>query len=72
MAKAANVSRKDQQNRIIRYLKSTRSELRKVVWPSREEVINLTIIVLAVTIGMSAFLAILDFIFARGFELIIR
>lgn len=72
MAKAAKVSRKDQENRIIRYLKATRSELRKVVWPSREETINLTLIVLAVTIGMSAFLGIVDFVFAQAFELIVR
>lgn len=72
MAKAAKVSRKDQENRVVRYLKATRSELRKVVWPSREETINLTIIVLTVTIGMSAFLGILDFLFTQAFELIIR
>ncbi len=72
MAKAAKVSRKDQENRVVRYLKATRSELRKVVWPSREETINLTVIVLTVTIGMSAFLGILDFLFAQAFELIIR
>ncbi len=72
MAKAAKVSRKDQENRVVRYLKATRSELRKVVWPTQEETINLTIIVLAVTIGMSAFLGLLDLLFAQGFELIIR
>jgi len=37
-----------------------------------DETINLTIIVLIVTIGMSAFLGIVDFLFARAFELIIR
>lgn len=72
MAKAAKVSRKDRENRIVRYLKATRSELRKVVWPTREETINLTIIVLAVTIGMSAFLGLLDLVFAQAFELIIQ
>ena len=72
MAKAAKVSRKDQENRVVRYVKATRSELRKVVWPTRDETINLTIIVLIVTIGMSAFLGIIDFLFTRAFELIIR
>lgn len=72
MAKAAKVSRKDQENRVVRYFKATRSELRKVVWPSQEELINLTIIVLIVMIGMSAFLGVLDFAFARGIELVVR
>jgi preprotein translocase subunit SecE len=72
VAKAAKVSRKDQENRVVRYFKATRSELRKVVWPSQEELINLTVIVLIVTIGMSAFLGILDFVFAQGAQLLIR
>ncbi|MFQ5595133.1 MAG: preprotein translocase subunit SecE [Anaerolineae bacterium] len=72
MAKAAKVSRKEQENRVVRYIKATRSELRKVVWPTRDETVNLTIIVLIVTIGMSVFLGILDFLFAQAFELIIR
>ena len=72
MAKAAKASRKEQENRVVRYLRSTRSELRKVIWPTREETVNLTIIVLAVTVGMSAFLAIVDFLFAQGFGLLIR
>lgn len=72
MAKAAKVSRKEQENRIVRYFKATRSELRKVIWPSREETINLTIIVLIVTIGMSLFLGVSDFLFAQLFELIVR
>lgn len=72
VAKAAKVSRKGQDNRIVRYLKATRSELRKVIWPTRDETINLTIIVLIVTIGMSLFLGVLDFLFSQAFELIIR
>lgn len=71
MAKAAKVSRKDQENRAVRYFKATRSELRKVVWPTRDETINLTVIVLTVTIGMSAFLGVLDYLFAQVFGLII-
>ena len=70
MAKAAKAARKE--NRIIRYLRETRSELRKVIWPTRQEARNLTIIVLAVTAAMSALLGLLDFVFTRLFGLIIR
>ncbi|HID86452.1 MAG TPA: preprotein translocase subunit SecE [Anaerolineae bacterium] len=71
MAKAAKkVARKE--NRIIRYLRETRSELRKVVWPTRREATNLTIIVLAVMVAMSALLGLLDFVFTRLFGLVIR
>lgn len=71
MAKAAKASKKEQENRIVRYLRATRSELRKVVWPTREEAINLTIVVIAVTVGMSALLGLIDFLFAQLFNLII-
>lgn len=70
MAKAAKTARKE--NRIIRYFRETRSELRKVVWPTRQEATNLTIIVLAVTALMSALLGFLDFVFTKLFGLIIR
>jgi preprotein translocase subunit SecE len=52
-------------NVIISYLKETRAELRKVHWPSQQEARMLTLIVLAVTIAMAAFLGILDYVFDR-------
>jgi preprotein translocase subunit SecE len=41
------------------------SELRKVTWPSREEAVRLTIMVVAVSIMMGIFLGTVDFIFSR-------
>ena len=61
-----------EQNRLVLYIRETRSELRKVVWPTREEWINLTAIVTAVTVAMSALLGLIDFIFTQIFGLIIR
>jgi preprotein translocase subunit SecE len=60
-----------QPNRIQRYFRETVGELRKVNWPTRKEAVNLTIVVLIVTFGMSAFLGILDFIYTQIFRLII-
>ena len=48
------------ENAIIRYFRQTWAELKKVRWPSRREAVNLTVIVLAVTVAMSAFLGIVD------------
>ncbi|MGQ9459136.1 MAG: preprotein translocase subunit SecE [Anaerolineae bacterium] len=70
MAKAKAVSEK-RENRIVRYFKETRAELRKVTWPTRQEALNLTGIVLAVTIFMAALLGLLDFLFAKLFALFI-
>lgn len=70
MAKAKAVSEK-RENRVVRYFKETRAELRKVTWPTRQEALNLTGIVLAVTIFMAALLGLLDFLFAKLFALFI-
>jgi preprotein translocase subunit SecE len=59
------------ENAVIKYLKETRAELKKVNWPSRQEATNLTLIVIAVTTFMALLLGLLDYIFARLFELIL-
>ena len=68
MAKAS--VKKD--NFIVRYFNETRAEIRKVSWPTRQEALNLTLIVVAFTIFMAALLGIIDYIFAWVFGLIIR
>ena len=69
MAKAKSTKKKaKQENAIVRYLRETRAELRKVHWPTREEAWNLTRIVMAVTVAMAALLAILDHLFALELE----
>ena len=59
------------QNGIQRFYRETVGELRKVTWPTRQEAINLTIVVIVVTFGMSAFLGIVDYLFTRLFALIL-
>jgi preprotein translocase subunit SecE len=54
-----------ESNFLVRYLRQTRGELRKVTWPTREESMRLTAIVLGVTAVMSIFLGVLDFVFAN-------
>jgi preprotein translocase subunit SecE len=57
--------------RIVRYLKEVRAELRKVVWPSRRNTLNLTGIVLGVTASMSILLGVIDWLLSKLFALII-
>jgi len=58
-------------DRIAEYLRDTRGELRKVSWPTRKQATNLTLIVLAVTVVMAAFLGAIDFLFATLVSLIV-
>lgn len=70
VAKAVKAARRE--NRVVRYFRETRSELRKVIWPTRQEAMNLTLVVIAVTVAMSALLGLVDYLFSQLFGLIVR
>ncbi len=55
------------QNRIVRFFKEVKSEMKKVVWPSRKQLVNNTLIVIAVVIIIGIVIAIFDTIFQFGF-----
>ena len=52
-------------SRIRRFIDEAVSELRKVTWPTREQVRNLTILVFLISGVMGVFITIFDIIFAR-------
>ena len=47
------------------------SELRRVTWPTREETMRLTLMVLAVAVAVGIFLGIVDIGFTRLFDIIL-
>jgi len=57
---------------VRRYLRETRSELDKVVWPTRNEATNLTIVVIAVTLAMAILLGATDLLFQEAFAWLFR
>ncbi len=61
-----------QPSTLNRYFRETIGELKKVSWPTREEAINLTKIVLIVIIAMALFLGVLDLLFGEFFALLLR
>jgi preprotein translocase subunit SecE len=58
-------------NAISRFVRETVGELRKVSWPTRQEAINLTIIVLIVMVATSIFLYAVDIMAARVLTLMV-
>jgi preprotein translocase subunit SecE len=50
----------------LQFLREVRSELRKVAWPTRPEVINYSIIVLVAVVVLTAYVAGLDFFFGEA------
>ena len=59
----AKDKQKEQDPSLVRVFRETRTELRKVVWPTREETIRLTILVIVVSASIGLFLFIGDTIF---------
>jgi preprotein translocase subunit SecE len=53
-------------------LRELRGEIRKVVWPTRKEVMNLTAVVVALSAALGAFLGGIDFIFQEFFRFVLR
>lgn len=62
---------KEKNGGIVQYFREVRGEVRKVTWPSREETIRLTGIVLAVTAVMTVILFAFDWTFSKGLELLV-
>ena len=54
------------------YVAEARFELRKVIWPTRQETIRTTIMVLIVVVLVSLLLAVLDFFISGGIRLLLR
>ncbi len=50
-------------NRITTFLKEVKVELKKVNWPTKQETINYTLIVIGVSLAVAIFLGGLDFVF---------
>jgi preprotein translocase subunit SecE len=68
----ANKAEVKQENAIVHYLRETRAELRKVVWPTREEAWRLTAIVLGVTAAFAVFLWAVDSVFSNSIRFVIE
>ena len=51
--------------RISDWFKGMRSELKKVVWPTRKQLINNTVIVIIAVVLVSATVGVLDYVFYR-------
>ena len=58
-------------NKIVSFLKEVRLEMKKVNWPSRQETIKYTLIVIGVCLTVAVYLGGLDFLFTNFIERLI-
>jgi preprotein translocase subunit SecE len=53
-------------SRFVRFLREVVAELRKVIWPTRNQLVTYTIVVLVFVSFMVALVSLLDYLFGRG------
>jgi preprotein translocase subunit SecE len=56
---------------IKQYIKETMAEMKHVTWPTRRQTVIYSILVIVVSIAVSAYLGLLDSVFAAGLALLI-
>ena len=59
------------ENRLVKYIISAKSELKKVSWPTKKETTKHTLIVIGISVFTALFLGALDFIFTKLLALVI-
>jgi len=68
---AQRKAREQNENRIVRVVRETRAELRRVVWPTREETTRLTVVVIAISVVVGLILFTADSIFLSLYTLLL-
>lgn len=58
--------------KVLGYIRESRAELRKVTWPTKQQLWYSTIVVIAVTFMVSAYLGLVDLLLTGVFSRIIR
>lgn len=58
-------------NRFLNYLRDSRGELKHVSWPTQQQTIIYTTIVIVLSILTGVYLGLLDFLFAEGLSLFV-
>jgi len=53
-------------NAIKNYLVGSFQEMKKVNWPTKNETVNYSVMVIALSVGMALFFGLLDYIFNWG------
>ncbi len=62
---AGSNSTVQQRGGFTKYFRSVKAELKKVVWPTKKELINYTIVVFVATLFIAALIYVVDAIFAQ-------
>jgi preprotein translocase subunit SecE len=59
------------ENRFRRFFRETRSEIKKVTWPTREQTARLTAVVIGVSVAVGAGIGLVDIVFKEFFSVLL-
>jgi preprotein translocase subunit SecE len=59
-------------NKIVNFIKEAKIELKKVVWPKKNEIKKFTLIIIGVSLATAIFLGFLDYLFSLGIRSIVQ
>jgi preprotein translocase subunit SecE len=54
------------------YIKNSIKELKKVSWPTKEQTIKNTFLVVGISLGVAAFLGLVDFFLTQVLQIVIK
>ncbi len=60
------------KNRIIAYFQDSYDELKKVTWPTRNQAVKLTFIVIGFCIAFALVVGVMDFVFNYGYRALVN
>ena len=58
--------------RLKKYFRDTKSEVKKVAWPTKQQTINNTGVVIACIVVVGAFIGVLDAVFTYGLQALLK
>ena len=65
-------AQKKSENKVVKFFKEVKSEMKKVVWPSKKQVIKNTLIVIAAVVLIGVVIWALDLLFSFGLNTFIK
>jgi preprotein translocase, SecE subunit, bacterial len=72
MAEEAKVSKLEKAGKnSSRFFREIRSELKKVIWPTREQLVNYTVTVLTFCLAIGVIIWVADFLFGQAFQFVL-
>ena len=58
--------------KLVQYIKDSKSELKKVAWPTKKQTANHTLLVISFSLAVAFFLGIIDFGLSKLVEIIVK